>query len=82
MADQETPPLDFDEDEGPTKIEVSNVPDVSEEMLKTFFEGSKGGGCAGAVTNIAKISSGVFHVTFHNPKGTQNSELYIAHNTL
>ena len=63
---QVSPPLK----EGPTKVEVSNVPDVREEVLKTFFEGSKGGGCAGAVADVTKISSKVFHVTFHDPNGT------------
>ena len=69
-ADQESPPHEFEEEEGPTKIEASNVPDVSEEVLKMFFEGIKGGGCAGAVADVTRISSGVFHVTFHDPKGT------------
>ena len=69
-ADQESPPFESQEEEGPTKIEASNVPDVSEEVLKKFFEGAKGGGCPGAVADVTKISSGVFHVTFHDPKGT------------
>lgn len=71
--DEGPPPPETDDDDGevqPTKIEVSNVPDtVKEEVLKSFFEGSKSGGCSGAVADITKIRAGVFHVTFHDPKG-------------
>ena len=67
------PQLKSDEDDGeeeePTKIEVGNAPDVDTDTLKAFFEGPKSGGCEDAVAEIKKISLGVFHVTFHDPKG-------------
>lgn len=73
VCDEGPPPLEADDDDGeghPTKIEVSNVPDsITEEVLKVFFEGSRSGSCSGAVADITKIKSGVFHVTFHDPKG-------------
>ena len=67
------PQLKSDEDDGeeeePTKIKVGNAPDVDADALKAFFEGPKSGGCEDAVAEIKKISLGVFHVTFHDPKG-------------
>ena len=72
-CDKGPPPLEFDDDDGevqPTKIEVSKVPDsITEEVLKPFFEGSRSGGCSGAVADITMIRPGVFHVTFHESKG-------------
>ena len=73
----EPPQLKPDEDDGeedgeeeePTKIEVSNAPDVDIAVLKAFFEGPKSGGCEDAVAEIERISLGVFHVTFYDPKG-------------
>ena len=58
------------EADDPTQIEVSNVPEtVNEEVLKTYFEGAKSGSRANAVAECRKIGPGVFHVTFHDPKG-------------
>ena len=70
---EDKPQLKSDEEDGeeeePTKIKVGNAPDVDTDTLKAFFEGPKSGGCADAVAEIEKISLGVFHVTFHYPKG-------------
>ena len=70
---KDKPQLKSDEEDGkeeePTKIEVSNAPDVDIPVLKAFFEGPKSGGCEDAVSEIEKISPGVFHVTFHDTKG-------------
>ena len=72
-CDEGPHPLEANDDDGeaqPTKIEVSNVPDsIKEEVLKRFFEGCRSGGCSGAVADITMIRPGVFHVTFHDPKG-------------
>ena len=71
VKDDQGPPQlkpDGKEEEAKT-IKVCNVPDVSDEALKAFFEAKKSGSCSGAVESIAKISPGVFHVTFHDPKG-------------
>ena len=57
---------------GSTKVhvEVSNVPGaVTKEALKAFFEGTRSGGCAGAVADINGISPGAFHVTFYDRTG-------------
>ena len=72
VKDDQGPPLlkPDGEEEGPKTLKVCKVPDVSEEVLKAFFEGKKSGSCSGAVESVAKISPGVFHVTFHDPKGT------------
>lgn len=79
-CDEGPPPLEADDDEEEvhhTKIEVSNVPDpVKEEVLKQFFEGARSGGCSGAVADITMIRTGVFHVTFHDPKGVKH---YLSH---
>ena len=59
------------EEKEPRQIEVSNVPDVAdEELVKVYFEGAKSGGCANAVAECTQIQSGVFLVTFYDPKGT------------
>ena len=52
------------------EIEVHNVPEnVTEKVLKTYFEVGKSGGCPGAVADCRKINEGTFIVTFHDPSG-------------
>ena len=72
VSEEEEAESEESDSEGPnqTCVEVSNVPEtVKEEVLKTYFEGPKAGGCANAVAECTKIRTGVFYVTFHDPSG-------------
>ena len=61
---------DGEDDEGPMKLEVADVPaTISLESLKCFFELERSGGGSGAVADICSVGTGVFHVTFHDRKG-------------
>ena len=48
-------------------LEITNLPqDCTEEMLKSYFEDSKCGGCSGAVKAIKIVGSEVAQVEFTN----------------
>ena len=66
------PPEDdeIEPEEDPSQIEVHNVPSkVTENVLKTYFETGKSGGCKDAVADCKQIENGIFTVTFHDPQG-------------
>ena len=52
------------------QIEVGNVPrNVSEKVLKRYFETAKANSCDKAVSECVKLREGCFIVTFHDPEG-------------
>ena len=66
------PPEDdeSESEEDPSQIEVRNVPsNVTENVLKAYFEMGKSGGYKDAVADCKQIENGIFTVTFHDPQG-------------
>ena len=63
-------PSEESENDVHNEIEVSNVPqNVSEDLLKTYFESRKSEGCSNAVSECKKINPGIFRVSFKNHQG-------------
>ena len=54
------------------QIEVCNIPrNMSERVLKRYFETAKANSCDKAVSDCTKVREGTFVVTFHYPKGSE-----------
>ena len=52
-------------------LQVSGLPPNADgDILQTYFEGRKSGGCVGAVQDYTFISPGVAKVKFASPKGS------------
>ena len=55
-------------------LEVSGLPPNADgDTLEMYFEGSRSGGCEGAVKDCTFISPGVAQVKFTSPKGASCS---------